>query len=108
MDKEDVLKICDFGTSHQWNKKKSTVMSFCGTVSWMAPEIIKKEPCCDKVSRSPNELRHPLCVQVDVWSFGVVLWELLTQEVPYKDIDSMAVLWGVGSKYGNFLAGCTS
>jgi mitogen-activated protein kinase kinase kinase 13 len=58
-------------------------MSFCGTVSWMAPEIIKNEPCSDKV---------------DIWSFGVVLWELLTQEIPYKDVDSGAIIWGVGSR----------
>ncbi|KAM3720743.1 Mitogen-activated protein [Dirofilaria immitis] len=82
VDNSDILKICDFGTSHQWDKQKSTVMSFCGTAAWMAPEIIKKEPCSEKV---------------DIWSFGVVLWELLTQEIPYKDVDSMAIIWGVGS-----------
>ncbi|CAL1526785.1 unnamed protein product, partial [Lymnaea stagnalis] len=27
----------------------------------------------------------------------VVLWELLTAEVPYKDVDSSAIIWGVGS-----------
>ena len=31
-------------------------------------------------------------------SFGVVLWELLTCEIPYRDVDSSAVIWGVGSK----------
>ncbi|VIO96319.1 Uncharacterized protein BM_BM3798 [Brugia malayi] len=82
VDDSDILKICDFGTSHQWDKEKSMVMSFCGTAAWMAPEIIKKEPCSEKV---------------DIWSFGVVLWELLTQEIPYKDVDSMAIIWGVGS-----------
>ncbi|GFV57834.1 mitogen-activated protein kinase kinase kinase 12 [Trichonephila clavipes] len=30
-------------------------------------------------------------------SFGVVLWELLTREVPYKDVDSSAIIWGVGN-----------
>ena len=30
-------------------------------------------------------------------SFGVVLWELLTGETPYKDVDSSAIIWGVGS-----------
>ncbi|KAK6032854.1 kinase domain protein, partial [Ostertagia ostertagi] len=48
-DEEGVVKICDFGTSHQQKKQNSTVMSFCGTVSWMAPEVIKKQPCCEKV-----------------------------------------------------------
>lgn len=30
-------------------------------------------------------------------SFGVVLWELLTHEIPYRDVDSSAIIWGVGS-----------
>jgi mitogen-activated protein kinase kinase kinase 13 len=34
--------------------------------------------------------------KVDVWSYGVVLWELLTCEIPYKDVSQSAVLYGVG------------
>ncbi|XP_076461702.1 mitogen-activated protein kinase kinase kinase 13-like [Babylonia areolata] len=79
--KNDVVKISDFGTSREWNEK-STKMSFAGTVSWMAPEVIRNEPCNEKV---------------DIWSFGVVLWEIITKEVPYKDVDSSAIIWGVGS-----------
>ncbi|KAF4524846.1 hypothetical protein B566_EDAN014697 [Ephemera danica] len=79
--KDEVIKISDFGTCRQWNDK-STKMSFAGTVSWMAPEVIRNEICNEKV---------------DVWSYGVLLWELLTCEVPYKDMDSSAIMWGVGS-----------
>ena len=57
-------------------------MSFAGTVAWMAPEVIRNEPCNEKV---------------DIWSFGVCLWELLTCEVPYRNVDSSAIIWGVGS-----------
>ena len=46
--KNDVVKISDFGTSREWNEK-STKMSFAGTVSWMAPEVIRNEPCNEKV-----------------------------------------------------------
>uniref|UniRef100_A0A8R1HYG1 Protein kinase domain-containing protein n=2 Tax=Caenorhabditis japonica TaxID=281687 RepID=A0A8R1HYG1_CAEJA len=48
----------------------------------MAPEMIKKEPCNEKV---------------DVYSFGVVLWEMLTRETPYVNIDQMAIIFGVGT-----------
>ena len=57
-------------------------MSFAGTVAWMAPEVIRNEPCNEKV---------------DIWSYGVLLWELLTCEVPYRNVDSSAIIWGVGS-----------
>lgn len=77
----EVIKISDFGTSREWNEI-STKMSFAGTVAWMAPEVIRNEPCNEKV---------------DIWSFGVVLWELLTCETPYKDVDSSAIIWGVGN-----------
>uniref|UniRef100_A0A4W3JF33 Mitogen-activated protein kinase kinase kinase n=1 Tax=Callorhinchus milii TaxID=7868 RepID=A0A4W3JF33_CALMI len=78
---DDLVKISDFGTSKELNDK-STKMSFAGTVAWMAPEVIRNEPVSEKV---------------DIWSFGVVLWELLTGEIPYKDVDSSAIIWGVGS-----------
>lgn len=48
----------------------------------MAPEVIRNEPCSEKV---------------DIWSYGVVLWEMLTCEIPYKDVDSSAIIWGVGN-----------
>ncbi|KAG8452666.1 hypothetical protein GDO86_004453 [Hymenochirus boettgeri] len=78
---DDLVKISDFGTSKELSDK-STKMSFAGTVAWMAPEVIRNEPVSEKV---------------DIWSFGVVLWELLTGEIPYKDVDSSAIIWGVGS-----------
>lgn len=62
--------------------ESSTKMTFAGTVAWMAPEVIRNDPCSEKV---------------DVWSYGVVLWELLSGEIPYKDVDYSAVMWGVGS-----------
>eukprot|EP00063_Salmo_salar_P015652 XP_013990487.1 PREDICTED: mitogen-activated protein kinase kinase kinase 12-like isoform X3 [Salmo salar] len=78
---DDLVKISDFGTSKELFDK-SMKMSFAGTVAWMAPEVIRNEPVSEKV---------------DIWSFGVVLWEMLTGEVPYKDVDSSAIIWGVGN-----------
>ncbi|XP_069195976.1 mitogen-activated protein kinase kinase kinase 13 isoform X3 [Procambarus clarkii] len=75
------VKISDFGTCREWNDV-STRMSFAGTLAWMAPEVIRNEPCNEKV---------------DIWSFGVVLWELLTCEIPYRDVDNSAIIYGVGS-----------
>ena len=62
------VKISDFGVSRSIGDR-STKMSFVGTVAWMAPEVIRHEACSEKV---------------DVWAYGVLLWEMLTQEMPYK------------------------
>lgn len=75
------IKISDFGASKKFTDK-SMVMSFKGTVAWMAPEVIRNEQCSEKV---------------DIYSFGVVLWELMTCEVPYKSLDQNSIMWGVGS-----------
>ncbi|XP_074645915.1 mitogen-activated protein kinase kinase kinase 10-like [Tubulanus polymorphus] len=73
------LLITDFGLARE--VYKTTHMSAAGTYAWMAPEVIKSST----FSKSS-----------DVWSYGVVLWELLTGETPYKGIDALAVAYGVG------------
>ncbi|XP_029426926.1 LOW QUALITY PROTEIN: mitogen-activated protein kinase kinase kinase 10 [Rhinatrema bivittatum] len=72
------LKITDFGLAREWHK--TTKMSAAGTYAWMAPEVIK----LSLFSKSS-----------DIWSFGVLLWELLTGEVPYREIDALAIAYGV-------------
>lgn len=61
----DVVKISDFGTSREWNDK-STKMSFAGTVAWMAPEVIRNEPCSEKVDVWFVWLRYLLFISVVV------------------------------------------
>ncbi|CAF1261796.1 unnamed protein product [Adineta steineri] len=78
---QHTLKISDFGTSKELVHRRSQIMSFSGTSAWMAPEVIRQELCSEKI---------------DVWSFGIVVWEILTCAVPYNNIDPTAVMWGVG------------
>lgn len=72
------MKITDFGLAREMYR--TTRMSAAGTYAWMAPEVIKNN----------TYSRHS-----DVWSYGVVLWELLTGETPYKGIDALGVAYGV-------------
>lgn len=44
----NVVKISDFGTCRTWNEI-SVEMSFIGTYAWMAPEVIRKELCSEKM-----------------------------------------------------------
>lgn len=72
------LKITDFGLARE--AYNTTRMSAAGTYAWMPPEVIKNGTY-SKAS--------------DVWSYGVLMWELLTGETPYKGFDSLSVAYGV-------------
>ena len=96
-----VLKISDFGTSRQLSDC-SKVMSFAGTVAWMAPEVIRIELCSEKVDIwyvfriGKNKLFFLISIDFNR-SFGVVMWELLTLEIPYRDFEQSSIIYGVGN-----------
>ncbi len=63
-------------------------MTACGTPAWTAPEGKKKKLIEKKIFFLPmtvlrNEKYDEKC---DVFSFAVVLWELVTREEPWKDL----------------------
>jgi len=68
------IKICDFGLSRP--KLQTETMSRTGTVQWVAPEILRELPYNEKC---------------DVFSYGVVLWELYTQLIPWNKIGTFQV-----------------
>eukprot|EP01102_Stenamoeba_stenopodia_P011123 TRINITY_DN3402_c0_g1_i3.p1 TRINITY_DN3402_c0_g1~~TRINITY_DN3402_c0_g1_i3.p1 ORF type:complete len:821 (+),score=124.66 TRINITY_DN3402_c0_g1_i3:579-3041(+) len=64
------IKICDFGQSRQLSTKMT---SRVGTILWMAPENLRG----DAYSLSS-----------DVYSYGIIIWELLTRKMPYEEMAS--------------------
>ena len=72
LNEKNIIKLCDFGWSVKLNDNKRT--TFCGTVEYMAPEIIKKQKYDEAI---------------DVWSLGVLLYELVHSYSPFfsEDLD---------------------
>ena len=67
--KNDVIKIIDFGFSVKTDKETYQDL-FCGSPSYMAPEIINKEKYIAQYS--------------DIWSLGVLFFTMLFGRFPFK------------------------
>ncbi|XP_015690837.1 probable LIM domain-containing serine/threonine-protein kinase DDB_G0287001 isoform X2 [Oryza brachyantha] len=76
-----ICKVADFGLSKM---KQATLVSggMRGTLPWMAPELLTMNGT--KVSE-----------KVDVYSFGIVMWEILTGEDPYDGMHYGGVIGGI-------------
>ncbi|KAK9267395.1 hypothetical protein L1049_009820 [Liquidambar formosana] len=76
-----ICKVGDFGLS---KIKRNTLVTggVRGTLPWMAPELLNGSS--SKVSE-----------KVDVFSFGIVLWEILTGEEPYANMHYGAIIGGI-------------
>ncbi|KAG5547591.1 hypothetical protein RHGRI_013330 [Rhododendron griersonianum] len=79
MDEHDVVKVADFGVARV--KAQSGVMTAeTGTYRWMAPEVIEHKSYDHKA---------------DIFSFGIVMWELLTGKIPYEYLTPLQAAVGV-------------
>ncbi|RZC79717.1 hypothetical protein C5167_042293 [Papaver somniferum] len=76
------VKVADFGISCLESQCGSG-KGFTGTYRWMAPEMIKDKHHTKKV---------------DVYSFGIVLWELLTALTPFQDMTPEQAAFAVSRK----------
>ncbi|XP_028090044.1 serine/threonine-protein kinase STY46-like isoform X2 [Camellia sinensis] len=82
MDENEVVKVADFGVARV--KAQTGVMTAeTGTYRWMAPEVIEHRPYDHKA---------------DIFSFGIVLWELLTGKLPYDYLTPLQAAVGVVQK----------
>jgi serine/threonine protein kinase len=71
--------LCDFGFSRQLKSNKLVSGSY-GTVNYMAPEIARQ---------------HEYGVKVDIWSLGVIIYELACGNFPFQAYSKEALLAAV-------------
>lgn len=76
LDKHENVKLVDFGFTREYEGKSSYLQTWCGTVCYSAPEMIKGEKYAGE--------------KVDVWSLGIILYALLCGELPFDDDDETA------------------
>jgi serine/threonine protein kinase len=76
LDKNENVKLCDFGFTREYEGKASYLQTFCGTICYSAPEMLKGEKYAGE--------------KVDVWSLGVILYALLCGELPFDEDDDNA------------------
>ncbi|XP_010270068.1 PREDICTED: serine/threonine-protein kinase HT1 isoform X2 [Nelumbo nucifera] len=76
------VKVADFGTSCLETQCRASKGNM-GTYRWMAPEMIKEKQYTKKV---------------DVYSFGIVLWELTTALLPFQGMTPVQAAFAVSEK----------
>ena len=70
------IKICDFGLSRVIDKNQP-MTSNIGTVAWIAPEIFSNKKLYTE--------------KADVYSYGIILWELLTRQMPFAEAEAFTI-----------------
>jgi hypothetical protein len=78
------IKISDFGLSRLY-QKSCILTGHLGTCYWMAPEIIVNKRYSTKV---------------DVYSYGIIIWEVCTRKTPYSCMSQQQVQFYVSVKKG--------
>ncbi len=76
VDKHWAVKICDFGLSRIVTGSTVSNYAAVGTPEWTAPELLRNEPVSEKC---------------DVFSLGVIIWELSTLKRPWEGLQPAQV-----------------
>jgi len=74
------VKVADFGLSRilPGSVQALPTKSWAGTVAYMAPEILEGSKGCTEAS--------------DIYSFGVVLWEMLAGKIPWRGLEHWQIM----------------
>nr|XP_019940657.1 PREDICTED: ribosomal protein S6 kinase alpha-1 isoform X1 [Paralichthys olivaceus] len=72
LDEEGHIKLTDFGLCKEAIDHEKKAYSFCGTVEYMAPEVVNRQGHTHSA---------------DWWSYGVLMFEMLTGALPFQGKD---------------------
>jgi serine/threonine protein kinase len=79
-----IAKIADFGFAELLSPQTSTAVAADITNPlWVAPEVLQQ------VSSDPARSGYEVSPACDVFSYGVVLWEVLTGLLPYSHLEDI-------------------
>lgn len=82
LSKKGDIKITDYGISKIISEHKPKPSTFCGTLNWMAPEII--DTCINIYDN-----------KVDIWSFGITAIELAYGKPFYHNFSQLKVMFTI-------------
>jgi len=72
--KGDIIKLADFGFAKEIKDSEIMMTTMCGTPIYMAPEIL---------------LNEPYTVKSDIWSLGVILYQMMYNENICKNVTNI-------------------
>ncbi|XP_010922729.1 serine/threonine-protein kinase STY13 isoform X2 [Elaeis guineensis] len=84
------VKLVDFGLARE-ETVTEMMTAETGTYRWMAPELYST------VTLRRGEKKH-YTNKVDVYSFGIVLWELLTNRMPFEGMSNLQAAYAAAFK----------
>jgi len=70
------VKLCDFGLARMRSELNTGVMQSAGTPNYMAPEIFAQKAYTERV---------------DVWAYGIMLWEAMVVDIPFANLDPVDI-----------------
>ncbi|XP_046675241.1 serine/threonine-protein kinase mos [Homalodisca vitripennis] len=76
----NICKLCDFGSSISTCSAEKSRSNIKGTLKYSAPELLRGKTVTDKT---------------DTYAFGITMWQVINQEVPYGKEDLHVVIYKV-------------
>jgi serine/threonine protein kinase len=77
LDKNNNIRLIDFGLCKKCESNKSFLHTYCGTAYYMAPEIFQGKPYNTKA---------------DIWSLGIILYEMIFGYFPFDSHNRVGLI----------------